>query len=211
MTREQQRIIREQKKRLPLEIRNLKKKYKINFARGFVYRFEGDFLYVLVPFISSWNFGFIHPAIYIKPWVLNETYWRVQEMDVENLLQQPKAFHAYGVFTVKDIFRKDTSQAFTDDFTADVELMLTNFVEQIQEHQKILTDINCIKNDLEGYEISDMTKALVYIREENYKKALELLGHGEEGGIIHVDCNGKTAREYAIDYCLNAIEEQERG
>ena len=43
--------------------------------------------------------------------------------------------------------------------------------------------------------------------QQEYEKALFILQNEEEkGGIIHVDKNGKSAKEYAIDFCLDAIK-----
>ena len=81
MTREEQRINRELKKRLPQEIRKLNKKYKLQYAHEFLYRFEGDFLYIGMPRISDIECGNMSISVEIKPWVLDEIYWRVQQMN----------------------------------------------------------------------------------------------------------------------------------
>ena len=49
MTREEQLRNREHKKRLPQEIRKWNKKYKIHYSYEFLYKFEGDFLYIGMP------------------------------------------------------------------------------------------------------------------------------------------------------------------
>lgn len=51
-----------------------------------------------------------------------------------------------------------------------------------------------------------MNKALVYIKQKEYEKALFTLQNGDkDDGLIHMDKNGKTAKEYAIDYCMEVI------
>ena len=77
MTREEQKINREFKKRLPQEIRKLNKKYNLQYAHEFLYRFEGDFLYIGMPAISSIKCGLLSNTVEIKPWVLDEIYWKV--------------------------------------------------------------------------------------------------------------------------------------
>ena len=68
MTREEQREIREIKKRIPAEIRKQRKKLDFQYAHGFLYRFEKDFLYSAI--IDSNQTGILQTAIFIKPWIL---------------------------------------------------------------------------------------------------------------------------------------------
>lgn len=211
MTREEQKINRELSKRLPLEIRKLNKKYKLQYAHGFLYRFEGDFLYIAMPSIPSTMYGKLKCNVEIKPWVLDEIYWKVQQMNLEELLRQPKSFHVRGCFTVKEIYfgKLPIYQVTNDNLVEIIENMVIEFERFIEEHKKKLTNIECIINNLDEYEISDLNKALVYINQKEYEKALFILQNEEEkGGIIHVDKNGKTAKEYAIDFCLNAIKKR---
>ncbi len=209
MTREEQKLNRELKKRLPQEIRKLNKKYKFQYAHEFLYRFEGDFLYIGMPHMSSIECGRLSNSVEIKPWVLDEIYWRVQQMNVEELLRQPKSFHVRGAFTVRHIYYDKLSiyQVTSDNFAEMIENMLIDFDKFISEHKKNLINIECIKDNLDGYEISDLTKALVYINQEEYEEALFLLQNGDKNdGIIHMDARGKTAKEYAIDFCVDAMK-----
>lgn len=208
MTREEQRINRELKKMLPQEIRKRKKKYNLQYAHEFLYRFEGDFLYIGMPSISSAECGRLSNSVEIKPWVLDEIYWRVQQMNMEEMLHQPKSFHVRGAFTVGNIYF-DTPfvyQTTSENLTEIVEQMLIDFDKFITSHKKKLENIDCIKNDIDGYKISDLNKALVYINQEEYEKALFILQNGKkDDGIVHMDSKGKTAKEYAIDFCQHAM------
>ncbi len=208
MTREEQLRNRELKKRLPQEIRKWNKKYKIHYSYEFLYKFEGDFLYIGMPSLGS---DCLYNAVMITPWVLDEIYWKVQKMNMEEMLNQPKSFHVRGVFTVDSIYYKSAYskyQVTTDNFEEMIENLIIDFDSFINEHKKKLKTIDCIKNDLDGYKISDLNRALVYIKQEEYEKALFNLQNGDKNdGIIHV-VNGKTARENAIDFCLDAIKNQ---
>ena len=192
-----------------MEIRKLNKKYKLQYAHGFLYRFEGDFLYIGMPSISSIECGQFRTSVEIKPWALDEIYWKIQQMNMEELLRQPKSFHVRGVFTVKEIYfgKLPGYQVTNDNLVEMIENMLIDFDKFICENKARLKNIECIVNDLEGYEVSNLNKALVYIKQEEYEKALFILQSGEKNeGIIHMDMNGKTAKEYAIDFCLDAIK-----
>ena len=116
MTREEQLRNRELKKRLPQEIRKWNKKYKIHYSYEFLYKFEGDFLYIGMPSVGS---DCLYNAVMITPWVLDEIYWKVQKMNMEEMLSQPKSFHVRGVFTVDSIYYKSAFskyQVTTDNF-----------------------------------------------------------------------------------------------
>lgn len=186
----------------------MNKKYRLQYAHEFLYRFEGDFLYIGMPSISAMKCGSLSNSVEIKPWVLDEIYWRVQRMNMEEMLRQPKSFHVRGVFTVGHIYfdKLAVYQVASDNFAEIVEQMLIDFDKFIVDHKKVLKNIDCIKNDIDGYQISDMNKALMYINQGEYEKALLTLQNGNKDyGIVHMDSKGKNAKEYAIDYCLEAM------
>ena len=60
----------------------------------------------------------------------------------------------------------------TDNFEEMIENLIIDFDSFINEHKKKLKTIDCIKNDLDGYKISDLNRALVYIKQEEYEKAV---------------------------------------
>ena len=207
MTREEQRIIREQSKRLSVEIRNHRKEYNLQYAHGYLYRFDGDFVYFTIPDIVKNEMGVLKTSDMIKPWVLNQLYWEIQQMNMEELLKQPKSFHIRGVFTVSDIYFENYRQTITDEtFTQVVCQMMEQFNARVEQHRRILTDLSALKKEQEGYRISDLTRALVYIKDEEYEKALEILQMNKnEERIEHLDSKGKSAKEYAREYCLQRL------
>ena len=214
MTRDEQKLNKELRKRLPQEIRKLNKKYKIQYAHEFLYRFEGDFLYIGMPSISSVECGKLQNSVEIKPWVLDETYWRTQKMDMDEMLRQPMSLHVRGAFTVGNIYFKELSvyeHITNDNLSERVEQMLIEFDKFIDTHKKVLTNVNCLINDIDGYTVSDLNKSLVYIRQDEYEKGLLALKNEEkEETIIHVDSNGKTSKEYIIEECLNVTNKTKK-
>ncbi|GLC78331.1 hypothetical protein [Lacrimispora brassicae] len=199
MTREEQKEIRELKKLLPIELRKQSKEFGFQFAHGFLYRFEGDFLYYAILDISS-NRSLTMTTL-IKPWILNELYWEIQQMNMEEMRAQPKSFHMRGAFTINDIFYRNDSVPYDkDNLGQAVHEALVQFNVSIKEH---LTNIQAITCDMEGYRISNLTKALALIYSHDYENALHLLLQEDlvNDTYIHVSGKGKTAKDYAVDFC----------
>ena len=207
MNREEQKEIREVKKLVPIEIRKQRKQFDFQYAHGFLYRFEGDFLYTAIIDLPSNRIGVLNTSTLIKPWILNKIYWEIQQMNMEEMLSQPKSFHVRGAFTINDIYFRTESMTYDkNDFSHSINDALSKFDSEINEHKKRLTNIHTISEDVEGYKISNLTKSIVLIYEGNYEEALDMLLLSEQEGDVykHVlirDGNGKSAKDFAIEYC----------
>ncbi|MNC38638.1 hypothetical protein D3C75_872570 [compost metagenome] len=207
MTREEQKEIRELEKQIPIEIRKLKKEFRFQFSYGFLYRFEGDFLYIAIISLPSNRVGIINIVTLINPWILNELYWEIQQMNMEEMRSQPKSFHVNGAFTINDIFYQSDSIPYTKDkFDSAVQDALVFFNAAIEEHKKKLVHIQALAGHLEGYKVSNLTKAIVHMYNHDYKSALQLLLQEEtvKDTYEHVHLagtNAKSAREYAVELC----------
>lgn len=212
MTREEQKEIRELKKLIPIELRRQRKEFDLQFAHGYLYRFEGDFLYYAILSIPTNRIGDLSISIFVKPWVLNELYWAVQEMDLEEMRAQPKSFHVRGAFTMNDIFYQGKSIPYDkDNFEYSVHEALVLFDENIVEHKKYLADIHVLTEEMKAYNVSNLTKALVLCYEEKYKEALDIL---EQEGTIsdlytHSDATGTTAKDYLRQYLKQKIADNQ--
>ena len=207
MNREEQKEIRELKERLPKEIRFYRKEYDFYYQYGYLFRYEGDFLYNAIISIPSNRVGEISIATMIKPWILNETYWKIQQMDMEEMNSQPKSFNVRGSFVINDIYFNTESFPYDKEyFGSSVNRILSHFDDEILAHRKCLKDIHSIANGLEGYKVSNLTKAVIAIYDEDYEKALELLAIPDDSGDVykHVqlkDGEGKSAKDFAIEFC----------
>lgn len=207
MTREEQKEIRELQKQIPLEIRKLKKEFHFQFANGFLYRFESDFLYIAIISMPSNRVGIINVTTLIKPWILNELYWEIQQMDMDEMRSQPKSFHVRGAFTINDIFYQSDSIPYTKDkFDSAIHEVLVFFNAAIEEHKKKLVNIQALAGHLEGYQVSGLTKAIVHMYNHDYKNALKMLLQEEtvKDTYEHVHLTGthtKSARDYAVEFC----------
>ena len=71
-------------------------------------------------------YGKLRCSVEIKPWVLDEIYWKVQQMNLEELLRKPKSFHVRGCFTVNVIYfgNLSTYQVTNDNLVEMIENML---------------------------------------------------------------------------------------
>lgn len=207
MTREEQRIIREQAEELKIELKKCCKEYGLKYAYGYVYKFEGDFVYYNILDICKTRFGQFNYSEFIKPWVLNPLYWEVQEMDMGLMLKQPKTFHFRGAFTLNNIYYSGGVYNIEPaEFSSMIHRELERFCKSIEEHSKVLTGIDVLNKDIEGYRISGLTRALALMYLNDYKSAYKfLLGDDDINEIIHMDAEGKTSREYALEYCIKKL------
>lgn len=207
MTREEQRIIREQSKELKIELKKCCKEYGLKYAYDCVYKFEGDFVYYSILDICKTRFGKFNYSEFIKPWVLNPLYWEVQEMDMKLMLKQPKTFHFRGAFTLGDIYYSDGVYNIEPaEFSSMIHRGLERFCKSIEEHSKVLTGVDVLKEDIDGYKISKLTRAIALMYLNDYKSAYEfLLGDDDINEIIHIDAEGKTSRKYALEYCIKKL------
>ena len=210
MTREEQREIREIKKRIPAEIRKQRKKLDFQYAHGFLYRFEKDFLYSAI--IDSNQTGILQTAIFIKPWILNEIYWKIQHMNMEEMLSQPKSFHVRGAFTINDIFFQTNSMPYNkDEFSDSIYNTLLQFDESIKNHKKRLIHIQSITQEIEGYKISALTRAVALMYLDKYEDALQVLlsTDNKKDTYTHIQLSrdkGISAKEYAIKFCREKLQ-----
>lgn len=209
MTREEQRIIREQVEELKIELKKCCKEYGLKYAYEHVYKFEGDFLYYDIVSVCRTRFGRLQYSEFIKPWVLNPLYWEVQEMDMELMLKQPKTFHFRGVFTLGDIYYGGGVYNIEPaEFSSMIHRELERFCKSIEERSKVLTGVDVLKEDIDGYKISRLTRAISLMYLNDYKSAYEfLLGDDDINEVIHMDAEGKTSREYALDYCIKKLND----
>jgi hypothetical protein len=209
--REEQKEIREMKKLLPVEIRKQRKLFNFQYAYGFLYRFEGDFLYQAIVDVSSSQVDVIKFATLIKPWILNETYWEIQQMDMEEMRSKPKSLHVNGAFTINDIYFDSSSLAYDkNDFGNSIHEVLCRFDAEISNHKKRLTSISELIKGIEGYKVSNLTKAIGLIYEGDYEKARDMLLLPESEGDVYKHTilrNGKgiSARDLALDYCQRKL------
>lgn len=209
MTREKQKLLKELNKKITTELKVISKGYKLQFAHGFIYKFIGDFLYYAIININPTYCDDFSVSILIKPWILNETYWKVQKMDLYELRSQPKTFHFRGAFTINDIkyeaFRMEYDQ---DNFAASLDNVLKEIDKRFCYHQSNLSNINVLLNVYNDYSVSNLCKAMICIYNEDFNKALFYLNDNNDLAVKDVyihECNGKTAKEYAIEYCNERI------
>lgn len=208
MKREQQKLINDLNKRIPKELKDLCKKYSFKFAYGHMYRFEGDFVYTAIVNIRPEYYEDLYFSLFIKPWILNETYWKVQKMNMEEMHSQPKTFHFRGAFTINDInyesFRIPYDKG---NFGVSLENTLQDIDKRISNHQIILKNINVLLEETTDYRVSNLSKAIICIYNEEYEKALIYLNEYTENKdvYVHVDSEGKTTAEYAFGYCKGKL------
>lgn len=206
MKREQQKLIKELNKRISSDIKDLCKKHNFKFAYDHQYRFEGDFVYTAIIDIRPKYYEDLYVSLFIKPWILNETYWKIQKMNVEKMHSQPKTFRFRGAFTINDIKYESYRIPYDkDNFCVSLENALQNIEEKISNHKFILNDVNVLLKESNDYKVSNLSKAIICIYNEEYEKALAYLNEYTEKKstdvYVHVDSNGKTATEYAFEYC----------
>lgn len=211
MTREQQRLIKDLNKRIKTDLKGLCKKYNFKFAHGFIYRFEGDFVYTAIVDISPKFYEDLYVSLFIKPWILNETYWKVQKMNMEEMHSQPKTFHFRGAFTINDIRYESYRIPYVEDnFDTSLENALQDIGKRIRNHQIILNSVNVLLEEATYYKVSNLSKAIICIYNEDYENALTYLNESTEiknkDVYLHVDSNGKTAEEYAFEYCREKLK-----
>lgn len=208
MSREQQRMIRELDKKLSDELRKQKKDFNFQYAYGFIYRFEGDFVYsfILRPVSEGDNGIAVSVSSFIKPWVLNEIYWKMQNMDMDEMLAIPKSRHVNGAFAINNVFYKNRRCGYDpEDIAQSVHDILSRCDSEIEQHRKRLPSVNVLTGDVEGYSISNLTKGVAFMYLEDNEKALNvlLLEGGAKDAYNHLDRKGKSAKEYAIEFCRN--------
>lgn len=105
MKREEQRELKQLDKEVQRLIRKLKKEYDLQFAYEIVYRFVGDFVYhASLDYTRIDHQDHISVYLHIKPWRLNQTYWKVQKFNMEEMNRQPKTFQFRGAFTINGIY-----------------------------------------------------------------------------------------------------------
>lgn len=204
MTREEQRKIRELGKLISIELRKQRKSFNFQFAHGYLYRFEGDFLYYSILSMPSNCLGILKVATFIKPWILNELYWEIQQMNMEEMQAQPKSFHVRGAFTINDIFyHNETVQYDEDNFGDSIHKVLVQFNNRIEEHKKHLPSVQTLTQNIEGYKISNLTKAIGLIYSHDYEKALSLLNQKDTviDTYTHLSGDGKSAKDLAAEFC----------
>jgi hypothetical protein len=210
MKREEQKLIKDLNKRIPNVLKDLCKKYNFKFGYGYLYRFEGDFVYTAIVNIRPKYYEDLYVSLFIKPWILNETYWKVQKMNMEKMQSQPKVFHFRGAFTIDDIKYESFKIPYDkDNFGVSLENALQDIEKRISNHQIVLNSVNVLLEELTDYKVSNLTKAIICIYNEDYEKALTCLNECTEKKnkdvYVHVDSNGKTATEYASEYCKEKL------
>ena len=216
MTREQSKKLKSLKKLLTNELKQRCKKDGLKYSYDTLYRFEGDFVYYAFPDIFySQSSGKLSASLtfFIKPWILNETFWSTQEMDMKEMLSQPKTFHFRGAFTIKDIHYSSASYPLSEDKDDNdtaaeaAKLLSEKFSELINDNNKRLTDVSVILDDTEGYNIHTLTKAIAHIYlNKDYRQALKLLTDNEpNSGQYGQFCGGKSAEGLTAEYCKNML------
>lgn len=210
MKREQQKLIKDLNKRISSELKDLYKKYNFKFAYDHLYRFEGDFLYTAIIDIRPNYYEDFYVSLFIKPWILNETYWKVQKINMEKMHSQPKTFHFRGAFTINDIKYESYRIPYDKDkFHVSLENVLQHIDEKIRNHKSILKGVNILLEESNDYKVSNLSKAIICIYNEDYEKALTYLTESIEKKntdvYVHFNSNGKTATEYAFDYCKEKL------
>jgi hypothetical protein len=204
MNREEQREIRQLRKLIPVELRKQRKEFGLQFAYGTLYTFEGDFLYSAILDIPSFRVGILSNGFFIKPWVLDDLYWEIQQMDMDEMRAQPKSLHVRGAFAINDIYyQKEIVEYDREDFGQTLHDALIHLDAKIEEHKKRLTGIEVITDDLEGYRLSNLTKAVALMYHHDYERALHLLLQEDKVGdtFVHADSSGKMAKDYAVEFC----------
>lgn len=181
MKREQQKLIKDLNKRIPSVLRSLCKKYNLKFAYDHLYRFEGDFVYSAIVDIRPKYSDDLFVSFFIKPWVLNDTYWQVQKMNMEEMRAQPKTFHFRGAFTINDIKYESFRIPYDiNNFDDSLENVLQHIETRISHHQTILNSVNVLLEEPTDYRISNLCKAIICIYNEDYEKALTYLNECTE-------------------------------
>jgi len=208
--REQQKLIKDLNKKILNNLKGLSKKYNFKFAHGYLYRFEGDFVYTAIVDIRPMYYEDLYISLFIKPWILNDTYWKVQKMNMEEMQTQPKTFHFRGVFTINDIKHESYRTPYdNNNFTFSLENALKDIEKRISDHQTILNSVNVLLEESTDYRVSNLSKAIICIYNEDFEKALTYLNKYTEKEnndvYVHADSKGKTAIEYAFKYCKERL------
>lgn len=207
MKREEQRELKQLDKEVQQLIRKLKKEYDLQFAYESVYRFVGDYVYdASLSYVRSNHQDHIRVYFFIKPWVLNQTYWKVQKFNMEEMNRQPKTFQFCGAFTINDIYFEGWSVPCQSNLEDSVKDALASIVEAIDKHSTILKDIHVLAKTLPQYDVSNLTKAYLAVYEQRYDDVLQILESEIEMGsdaLVHVDHNEKTAEDYLREYIIN--------
>lgn len=207
MKREEQRELKQLDKEVQQLIRKLKKEYDLQFAYESVYRFVGDYVYdASLSYVRSNHQDHIRVYFFIKPWVLNQTYWKVQKFNMEEMNRQPKTFQFCGAFTINDIYFEGWSVPCQSNLEDSVKDALASIVEAIDKHSTILKDIHVLAKTLPQYDVSNLTKAYLAVYEQRYDDVLQILDSEIEMGsdaLVHADHNEKTAEDYLREYIIN--------
>lgn len=104
MKREEQREQKALNKEVQSFIRKLKRGYDLQFAYETVYLFVGDFVYYAsFSYMRNDHQDHMHVFFHIKPWILNQIYWKVQKFNMDEMTRQPKTFQFRGAFTINDM------------------------------------------------------------------------------------------------------------
>ncbi|QAA32225.1 hypothetical protein [Clostridium manihotivorum] len=210
MKREQQKLIKDLNKIIQRDLKELCKKYNFKFAYGYLYRFEGDFVYTAIVDIRPMYYEDLYVSLFIKPWILNDTYWKVQNMNMEKMQTQPKTFHFRGAFNINDIKYESYRIPYdNNNFSLSLENALRDIEKRISDHQVILNSVNVLLEEPTDYKVSNLSKAIICIYNEDYEKALTYLNESTEKEdkdvYLHVDSKGKTLNEYAFKFCKERL------
>lgn len=207
MKREEQRELKQLDKEVQQLIRKLKKEYDLQFAYESVYRFVGDYVYdASLSYARSDHQDYICVYFHIKPWVLNQTYWKVQKFNMEEMNSQPKTFQFRGAFTINGIYFDNWRVPCQSNLEDSVKDALASIVEAIEKHTAVLSEIHVLAAPLPQYDVSNLTKAYLAVYEQRYNDVLQILDSEIEMGsdaLVHADHNDKTAEDYLREYIIN--------
>ena len=204
MTRDEQKYLREAKKRLDAVIKSDTKKCGFQNVNGFVYKFVGDFLYACIIYAPPVDCGKkLSATLYFKPVALDELFWEIFELKEGKT--QPKSFHVRGAFTAPKVFIEEWEAPV--DCIEDMDIAFRSILNQvdsaIESHHGKIGDMTQFREFVSGQKHQRLNFILAEISLGNFQTALSIveqeISKGNSGEFL--DSKGKSIFLYIKSYC----------
>jgi hypothetical protein len=208
VTREEQARVKESKRQLDSVVKTISKEYGFKTISGYIYKIEGDFVFVVIMQIPAIDIGKkISINLYFKPLILDKLFWEV--FQITNAKNMPKSFHVKGAFTAPLVTLKSWKESIKsiEDIRGVYQEILLEVDKLIKEQLQSVNNLSTFKFFIQEQPNSKLNKILIEIQEQQYFSALEMINEEisqyRSGGFA--DSSGKSFYDYARDYCLKRL------